>query len=35
MLEIAGSLALLMGCGLMIQTLMREMNTDLESNRIV
>ena len=36
-LEIAGSLALLMGCGLMIQTLMREMNTDLgiQSDRLI
>jgi putative ABC transport system permease protein len=31
-LEIAGSLALLMGSGLMIQTLMRELNTDLGIN---
>src|SRR5262249_32877976 len=31
-LEIAGSLALLMGCGLMIQTLVRELNTDLGIN---
>jgi predicted permease len=36
-LEIAGTLPLLMGCGLMIQTLAREMNTDLgiQSDRLI
>jgi putative ABC transport system permease protein len=36
-LEIAGTLPLLVGCGLMIQTLVREMNTDLgiQSDRLI
>jgi predicted permease len=36
-LEVAGTLPLLMGCGLMIQTLVREMNTDLgiQSDRLL